>query len=135
MPQSKKDYNAKSRARYKERIGRLAISLGKDPRVCERCGKTTGRKGVLHWHHRNPATKSFELGNQSKHTDQDLLDELAKCERVCRSCHYYHHSMGGQGSVSRTGGATTYVLQMTYPTKELADEALAMLAAFKGLQE
>ena len=47
---------------------------------------------LLHFHHRNPDEKLFNISCQSNDYGlQDLLDEAAKCDVLCRPCHIEHH--------------------------------------------
>ena len=40
------------------------------------------------WDHRDPHTKSFELSNPpAGATMHELLEEMAKCDVICRNCH------------------------------------------------
>lgn len=75
---------------------------------CNKCGQVN--PVVLDFHHRDPATKSFEIGRWigkqyvSRFMEKDLLygididppqghpihvflDEVAKCDILCRNCH------------------------------------------------
>ncbi len=58
-------------------------------RFCQICGyrETT----ALCFHHKDPKTKSFEIGS-SDYTYQKMLDEIAKCVVLCSNCHRtFHH--------------------------------------------
>lgn len=46
----------------------------------------------FHWHHRDPATKSFGIGSiHLSISDFALEEELAKCDLLCASCHRKRH--------------------------------------------
>jgi hypothetical protein len=60
--------------------------LGK---VCAHCGESNIR--LLVFHHVDPATKLFEVG-PSYRDNQAILDEIAKCILLCKSCHSKHHN-------------------------------------------
>ena len=89
------------RANAKRKIGWQARRRGemrawwralKATKRCERCGET--EPDCLQFHHRDPASKSFNLstaaslGNYSR---ERLLAEVAKCEVLCANCHLKHH--------------------------------------------
>lgn len=60
--------------------------------ACEECGERSPE--CLHFHHRDPATKCFSLGqaaatgNLSK---RRILAEIAKCRVLCANCHMKEH--------------------------------------------
>jgi hypothetical protein len=42
----------------------------------------------LHFHHRDPETKSFDISNQAhSRSIPELLAEVAKCDVLCEDCH------------------------------------------------
>jgi hypothetical protein len=68
-------------------------------RPCERCG-TEGEPERMHWHHRDPATKTFGLSSGAFRVGRErLLAEIAKCELLCEACHQREHgNPGGHGT-------------------------------------
>lgn len=56
---------------------------------CEECGESAPE--CLHFHHRDPATKAFELANAGGRAKAVVLAELAKCRVLCANCHLKHH--------------------------------------------
>lgn len=56
---------------------------------CSKCSET--RSYVLDFHHTDPAQKSFDLGDASKHSVEKLKLELEKCITLCRNCHSEFH--------------------------------------------
>jgi hypothetical protein len=57
-------------------------------RMCMRCGS----EKRLQWHHRDPATKFMEVARMVPNFNRDrLLEEIAKCELLCRDCHTHAH--------------------------------------------
>jgi hypothetical protein len=53
---------------------------------CQKCG------GVFHtaamqFHHRDPAEKSFNIGNCAWRSEEVLMREIAKCDLLCANCH------------------------------------------------
>ena len=59
--------------------------------VCEECGSHP--EAGIDLHHIDPSTKLFTLGNNSNCTRpaKEILDELAKCIRLCSLCHHDKH--------------------------------------------
>lgn len=55
-------------------------------RPCEDCG-VTYPPYVMQFDHRDPAEKKFNLSTGEKHTRQEVLAEIAKCDVVCANCH------------------------------------------------
>lgn len=54
------------------------------------CGETDPKK--LQFHHRDPSTKSFNIGDGAGHHGiQRVLEELAKCDVLCTKCHRDQH--------------------------------------------
>lgn len=58
---------------------------------CPRCGLE--ESDAAEWHH--PGKKNFGIGwaidNPAKHTLNEILAEMNKCELICASCHRIHH--------------------------------------------
>lgn len=58
--------------------------------VCSRCPET--HPACLDFHHRDPATKSFNIGEHyGKHRWKRILEEVAKCDILCSNCHRKLH--------------------------------------------
>ena len=57
-------------------------------KTCELCGEDDVTKLVFH--HRDPSTKLFGLSTTG-HSDQAILDEVAKCVVWCKTCHDTYH--------------------------------------------
>jgi hypothetical protein len=60
--------------------------------VCSRCPESHPR--CLHFHHRNPADKLFNLSEAVRRGIRivTILEEIAKCDVLCANCHAKHHS-------------------------------------------
>lgn len=56
--------------------------------VCGRCGVS----GALHWHHRDPASRRFGIGNGACRSLAAIRVELAKCDLLCPRCHRAEHA-------------------------------------------
>jgi len=78
--QSKKEQACKRRDFVREQ------KVGKQ---CARCGEDDTTKLVFH--HRDPATKLFDIGRFSGRTETGILEEIAKCDILCNSCHVSLH--------------------------------------------
>jgi predicted Zn-ribbon and HTH transcriptional regulator len=60
---------------------------------CNKCGFNDPR--ALQWHHLDPQNKSFNIGASiysRKHSWQDIMTEISKCECLCANCHWITHS-------------------------------------------
>ncbi|MBI3521988.1 MAG: hypothetical protein HY071_02665 [Chloroflexi bacterium] len=57
---------------------------------CEECGYDAS-PAALEFHHRDPATKEFALGNFQGTWDR-LLREAEKCDLLCANCHRTRHA-------------------------------------------
>ena len=56
---------------------------------CALCPESDARKLVFH--HRDPATKLFNLSTARDHSEELIIAEIAKCVLWCRSCHVKYH--------------------------------------------
>ena len=62
---------------------------------CAKCGDS--RFYVLEFHHIDPSTKSFALGDGKKQhkSKEDILKEVEKCVCLCKNCHKEFHYFYG----------------------------------------
>jgi hypothetical protein len=90
--------NAKSYRSLKQRRRRrkadLVASWGGR---CLDCGYA-GAPAVFEFHHRDPATKSFTLGEFSGALEP-LLREVEKCDLLCANCHRIRHALRESASL------------------------------------
>ena len=56
---------------------------------CAHCGENDYR--CLDFHHIDPSTKSFSIGNQEARSFQSILKEIQKCIVLCSNCHRKEH--------------------------------------------
>lgn len=56
---------------------------------CVKCGYDRCY-AALHFHHRDPGTKSFKVGSGNKSLARQRV-EAAKCDLICANCHAEHH--------------------------------------------
>ena len=66
---------------------------------CVDCGYSTCPE-ALQFHHRDPSTKDFGLGEFSGSLAR-LIEEAAKCDLVCANCHRARHAREAAGSRHR----------------------------------
>lgn len=63
---------------------------------CDSCGLSFQDEPYLcDFHHTDPSTKSFELGDavsSAKCSKLKILKEVAKCIPLCPTCHRRHHN-------------------------------------------
>ena len=59
-------------------------------KVCAMCGQDDVTKLVFH--HRDPATKLFDICRTKVRSRQTLLEEIAKCDVLCQPCHMRKHA-------------------------------------------
>ncbi len=60
-------------------------------RGCSRCGEK--RLPCLDFHHRDPSTKSFDIGVRASAISLETLQaEVAKCDVICSNCHRVLHA-------------------------------------------
>ena len=57
---------------------------------CERCGYDK-YVGALQFHHIDPSSKDFRLGDGYTHSWEDFLNESNKCQLLCANCHAELH--------------------------------------------
>jgi len=61
---------------------------------CEKCGES--RLYLIQFHHIDPATKSFNIGESATHRKQNELEnEVKKCVCLCSNCHDEFHYFYG----------------------------------------
>lgn len=53
---------------------------------CADCGRS-GLEVALEFDHRDPTGKQFSLGHLNSASFKKLIDEIEKCDLVCRPCH------------------------------------------------
>ncbi len=71
--------------RYKQR--KTEYHRLKSQLTCEMCGET--HAACLSFHHVDPGTKSFCVGERAGHAE--ITAEMAKCKVLCANCHAKEH--------------------------------------------
>lgn len=64
---------------------------------CVDCGEDDWR--CLAFDHRDRATKCFNLGDYNRHSFEDVIAEIAKCDIRCHNCH-------AKKTIEETSGGT-----------------------------
>ena len=72
--------------RQREDSRRADLNALKEALGCMICGyNEDGSK--LHFHHRDPSTKLFGIGNSLTRSTQRVQEEIDKCDLLCITCH------------------------------------------------
>lgn len=89
----RKEQYARRLVRHRQLRVKLILMRGG---VCEGCMESSynGRNGaIFHFHHTDPTTKLFNIGNGITNKSwQTILAEAAKCVMLCANCHELQHS-------------------------------------------
>jgi Zn finger protein HypA/HybF involved in hydrogenase expression len=65
---------------------------------CAKCNDS--RPYVLDFHHIDPSTKLFNLGDASKKGIKTIEEELKKCITLCRNCHSEFHYLEKEQNIN-----------------------------------
>lgn len=78
------DRKAYNREKYREyrRRNMLVLTGGKEPR-CNQCGSDKD----LEFDHVDPGQKIFNMNTRKSLKKEDYLEELMKCQILCKECH------------------------------------------------
>lgn len=66
-------------AAFRQKLDALRTELG-----CKDCGT---HEGCLHFHHRDPTTKLYNVSQMWGYAIRVFWEEVAKCNVLCASCH------------------------------------------------
>ncbi len=80
-------YKSLKKRRRQRKIDLVAVRGGR----CQDCGYAA-LPAALEFHHRDPSTKEFGLGNWHGSRER-LLREAEKCDLVCANCHRIRHAV------------------------------------------
>jgi hypothetical protein len=69
---------------------------------CTDCRRHDGR---LEYHHRDPATKVFDVGHPTTRSLATIDAEIAKCDVLCPKCHHARHIAADPDLRVRSGRA------------------------------
>lgn len=80
----RKHNRIRDRVHRRETVAKMrAIKL---ERGCKQCGYNK-HHAALEFHHRDPETKKFRLGDCRNYSWKACLEEIAKCDVLCAICH------------------------------------------------
>ncbi len=82
--------NQVKNSREFKRRNKLYMTEVKGVSKCELCGES--RAVCLDFHHRDPDSKSFGLGEGSAYGIETLKKEIKKCMVICSNCHRVLHA-------------------------------------------
>lgn len=71
---------------------------------CMRCG-WKGNIVAFQFHHKDPSTKLFEIGNCANKAWKTIVEEVLKCELLCANCHIIEHSNRSDNFIKFINGA------------------------------
>ena len=71
-------------AAFRKKLDALRTERG-----CKDCGT---HEGCLHFHHRDPSTKLYSISRMWGYSIRVFLEEDAKCDVLCASCHRKQHA-------------------------------------------
>jgi len=90
--QSDGAYRAENRAtQTRRRVAWLTARAELKSGGCVDCGVVPNDLTQLHFHHVDPATKSFVIADAYRYSSEVRAAELAKCVIVCQPCHARRH--------------------------------------------
>ena len=92
MPYKDKEKQREAQARLNKARRKYARAIINEAKAggCFFCGEE--EEVCLDFHHRNPAEKSFTIGNQVHLAPERIIAELAKCVVLCANCHRKLHA-------------------------------------------
>ena len=84
-PKGGRTYNQNKKARNKALVRTYKLAAGS----CMDCGLVITEHNLykFDFDHREPKLKRFQLSNPGGYSTETVLDEIAKCDVVCRNCH------------------------------------------------
>ena len=82
-----KTYRSQKKRRQRRKKELVEAAGGR----CVDCGYAAS-VAALEFHHRDPSTKLFEVGQFSARALSRLQDEVSKCDLLCANCHRQRHA-------------------------------------------
>lgn len=58
---------------------------------CQKCGYNKSCLGAYDFHHRDPSNKKFHINTRNIKSWARLIEEVDKCDLLCRNCHAETH--------------------------------------------
>lgn len=91
MPyKNKEDRRKFQRENYRKNRDRWMQLVIERGGFCEDCGYDKYPE-VLHFHHRNPEDKKFNIGRSWTRSLKSMKEEAEKCDLLCPTCHRVRH--------------------------------------------
>ena len=84
--------------REMERYYDLADNLLELKVPCICCGES--RKYLIEFHHRDPNEKEFVMAHWRKKSKEAILEEIKKCDTLCKNCHAEYHYLNNHFGIS-----------------------------------
>ena len=82
----------KNIARTKVRVANKKFLRKITDNTCTYCGYHNDSSAPFDWHHLDPTEKEGTIGNLISIKNRDkLLNEIDKCEFICKNCHALEH--------------------------------------------
>lgn len=84
-------YREENREQIRQ-YGRDRMAKYKNGQECQQCGES--HQACLEFHHRDPGQKEHDISamvRAGKFSDEEILEEIAKCDVLCRNCHAKLH--------------------------------------------
>lgn len=75
--------------REKDRYDSKQLELLSRKKCCIHCG--LNKPYLLEFHHRDSNEKEFTIAHWRKHSNEELLAEIKKCDTLCKNCHAEFH--------------------------------------------
>jgi hypothetical protein len=98
--ESEREHQRQKMRQKREAVGTemRAIIAAAKAGGCADCGKRPADMRQLHFHHRDPASKAFNVSEAVQTVSRAALDrlraEIAKCDVLCAACHCARHAKG-----------------------------------------
>lgn len=73
------------------------VNNHKKDKFCLKCNES--RFYCLDFHHIDPSTKLFSLGDAPKYSYKKIDDEINKCVLICRNCHSEFHYLEKENGI------------------------------------
>ena len=77
------------KSREKKRYIEIKDDVYKYKKPCVHCG--IDKPYLIEFHHQDPNEKEFVVAHWRKKQRSDYLDEISKCDPLCRNCHAEYH--------------------------------------------
>ena len=98
----------------KKRLDTRVKFANNQKQSCAKCGDT--RTYILQFHHKDPSTKDFTIGDMRNYSLDKIQKEIDKCIVLCANCHIEFHFLEKEQGITieqflapqRNGSATDF---------------------------